>query len=213
MRWSTATNDWKDGHMTESAQVQSPLALVLLGLLAEEPMHAYRMRLLIRQRGKDTVVNVARSNSVYQTIDRLRRSGLIQVRATTRGAGRPDRTIYEITAEGKSTLRRWLATTLSTPAREFPEFPAALATMSATTPGEVTRALTARAAALTQRINELSGNTGDLPRLFLIEDEYAVAMARAELRWVRALIADLERKELFWNRKWIDEIRSRFGAR
>jgi DNA-binding PadR family transcriptional regulator len=212
MQWSTVMPGWEDDRMTESAQVQSPLALVLLGLLAEEPMHAYRMRHLIRQRGKDTVVNVARSNSVYQTIDRLRRSGLIRVRTTTRGEGRPDRTIYEITAEGKSTLREWLATTLSTPAREFPEFPAALATMSAATPGEVTRALTARAAALTQRIGELSGNTDDLPRLFLIEDEYAVAMARAELRWVRGLIADLESKELFWNRKWVDEIRSRFGA-
>jgi DNA-binding PadR family transcriptional regulator len=198
--------------MSGSTEVHSPLALVLLGLLAEEPMHAYRMRQLIRQRGKDTVVNVARSNSVYQTIDRLRRSGLIQVRTTARGEGRPDRTIYEITTEGKSTLRHWLATTLSTPAREFPEFPAALATMSAATPGEVARALTARAAALTERIGELSGNKNDVPRLFLIEDEYAVAIARAELRWIRGLISDLESKELFWNRKWIDEIRSRFGA-
>lgn len=201
--------------MTESAQVQSPLALVLLGLLTEEPMHAYRLRHLIRQRGKDTVVNVARSNSVYQTIDRLRRSGLIRVRTTTRGEGRPDRTIYEITAEGKSTLRHWLATTLSTPAREFPEFPAALATMAAATPTEAARALNARVAALTERIDELDARLkgNNVPRLFLVEDEYALAMARAELRWVRSLVADLEGKELFWNRKWLDEIRSRFGTR
>jgi DNA-binding PadR family transcriptional regulator len=201
--------------MTESAQVQSPLALVLLGLLTEEPMHAYRMRHLIRQRGKDSVVNVARSNSVYQTIDRLRRSGLIGVKTTTRGDGRPDRTIYEITAEGRTTLRHWLATTLSTPAREFPEFPAALATMSAATPTEVSRALTARVDALNRRIGELDARlrSNDVPRLFLIEDEYSITMARAELRWVRSVIADLERKALFWNRKWADEVRTRFGGK
>ena len=195
--------------MTEA--VHSPLALVVLGLLAEEPMHAYRIRQLIRQRGKDGVVNVARSNSVYQTIDRLGRSGLIRVRATTRGTGRPDRTTYEITADGRSALREWLVKTLSTPAREFPEFPAALATMSATTPTEAMRALTERVEALTVRIKDLD-KPPNVPRLFLVEDEYALAMARAELRWVRSLIADLESKELYWTRKWVDEIRSQFGT-
>jgi DNA-binding PadR family transcriptional regulator len=201
--------------MVEGPRHQSPLALVLLALLSEEPMHAYRMRRLIKERGKDKIVNVDRSNSVYQAIERLRRSGLIRVRETSRGEGRPDRTIYEITDDGRTALQRGLATTLSTPAREFPEFPAALATMAATTPENVAGYLEERAATLTRRLDEVEADhktdARTVPRLFLIEDEYGIAMARAELQWVRSLIGDLKRKELTWTKEWLDALRTDGG--
>jgi DNA-binding PadR family transcriptional regulator len=57
--------------MADRPRPRSPLAMVLLALLAEEPMHPYRMQQLIKGRGKDKIANVARPNSVYQTIDRL----------------------------------------------------------------------------------------------------------------------------------------------
>jgi len=44
---------------------RSALALVLLVLLAEEPMHPYRMRELIKERGKDKVANVARPSTAW----------------------------------------------------------------------------------------------------------------------------------------------------
>ncbi|MFD0684704.1 PadR family transcriptional regulator [Actinomadura fibrosa] len=201
--------------MAEGQRRQSPLALVLLALLSEEPMHAYRMRRLIKERGKDAVVNVERSNSVYQAIERLRRDGLIRVRETLRGEGRPERTLYEITGEGRDALRRWLATALSVPAREFPEFPAALATMSAATPEDVADHLEARAAALSRLLAETearrAADARTVPRLFLIEDEYSIAMAEAELRWVRSLIDELNRKELTWSREWLDGLRADGG--
>jgi DNA-binding PadR family transcriptional regulator len=46
------------------------LALAVLSMLTEEPMHAYRMQRLIKDRRKDDVVNVSQRNSVYQTIQR-----------------------------------------------------------------------------------------------------------------------------------------------
>ena len=75
--------------MTDRPPRRSPLAMVVLGLLAEAPMHPYRMQQLIKERGKDTVVNVAQRNSVYQTIDRLLRAGLIAVRETSQDARGP----------------------------------------------------------------------------------------------------------------------------
>src|SRR6185369_12765581 len=102
---------------------RSPLWIVVLGLACEEPMHPYRMQTLIKQRGKDQVANVAQRNSVYQTIDALRRAGLIRVRETSREERRPERTIYEATDEGRRALAAWVRTGLSTVAREFPEFP------------------------------------------------------------------------------------------
>src|SRR5262245_31067224 len=108
---------------------RSPLWIVVLALACEEPMHPYRMQTLIKQRGKDQVANVAQSNSVYQTIDALRRAGLITVRETSRDERRPERTVYEATEEGRRSLRNWIRNGLSTVAREFPEFPAVLATL------------------------------------------------------------------------------------
>jgi DNA-binding PadR family transcriptional regulator len=62
---------------------------VLLALLAEGPMHPYRMQQLIKHRGKDRVANVAQPNSVYQTIDGLLRAGLVTVHATDRSRAGP----------------------------------------------------------------------------------------------------------------------------
>lgn len=57
---------------------RSPLALAVLALLWEEPMHPYRIQQLIRERGKDEVVNVRQRASIYQAIDRLERDKLIE---------------------------------------------------------------------------------------------------------------------------------------
>src|SRR5262245_57089336 len=113
--------------MTISPRPRSPLWMVVLALACEEPMHPYRMQQLIKQRGKDHVANVAQRNSIYQTIDALLRADLIAVRGTSRNENRPEHTVYEATDEGRATLQAWLRAVLSVPAREFPDFPAALA--------------------------------------------------------------------------------------
>jgi DNA-binding PadR family transcriptional regulator len=180
---------------------RSPLAVVVLALVAEEPMHPYRMQQLIRFRGKDRIANVAQRNSVYQTIDRLLRTGLIAVHATDRTEGRPERTVYAITPRGRATLERWLETMLASPAREFPDFPAALAFLPFLSPETVRARLEQRASVLERRLAEPDQLPPglELPRIFLVEEEYARAMTRAELEWVRGLISDLDKRRLDWN--------------
>src|SRR3982750_4450484 len=117
----------KLGFVTSSEPRRSTLGLVLLALLVEAPMHPYRMQQTIKERGQDQLVNVAQRNSVYQALDRLVRDGLARPAGTSREAGRPERTVYEITEAGAATLRRWVTATLPAPARELPELPAALA--------------------------------------------------------------------------------------
>jgi DNA-binding PadR family transcriptional regulator len=58
---------------------RSSLGLMILCILSEEPAHPYRVQKLIRERGKDRVVNVRQRGSVYQTLGRLERLGLIEV--------------------------------------------------------------------------------------------------------------------------------------
>ncbi|MES2937335.1 MAG: PadR family transcriptional regulator [Pseudomonadota bacterium] len=201
----------------DRSRQRSTLALTVLALLAEEPMHAYRMHELIRQRGKDTVVNVAQRNSVYQTIARLLRIGWIRVQATQQDPGRPERVVYEITPEGRATATQWLKDMLGKPAREFPEFPAALAYLPLLTPAEARRQLAARAehlrAVLAQSQAATRGALAQgLPRLFLVEDEYRQAMMKAEIAWVAGLVRALQDGELTWSAQWLRRIAAQFGA-
>jgi DNA-binding PadR family transcriptional regulator len=182
---------------------------VLLALLAEEPMHPYRMQQMIKQRGKDRIANVAARNSVYQTIDRLLRASLITVRETSRDERRPERTVYDLTDAGRETLRSWLAAMLAAPAREFPEFPAALASLMLLTPAEVLEQLSARAAALSAEVDQDRASLAEfpeLPRLFRLDDEYLLAVREAELRWVNGVLDALRTGELTWSAEWIREV-------
>ncbi|MEU8660642.1 PadR family transcriptional regulator [Actinoplanes philippinensis] len=191
---------------------RSPLAMVLLALLVEAPMHPYRMQQVIKERGQDQLVNVAQRNSVYQTLDRLVREGLARPGGTTREAGRPERTVYEVTEEGTASLRRWLLEMLPEPAREFPEFPVALAFLPMLTPAETRELLERRVEKLTERAGAIDAQAPPgLPRLFLIEDEYRAGMLRAEIAWLRALIAELDEGTLDWDRTLIEETLTRFG--
>jgi DNA-binding PadR family transcriptional regulator len=185
---------------------RSPLALAVLATLFEEPMHPYRMQQLIKERGKDQVINVRDRASIYQTIERLLREGLIAVAETARDERRPERTVYRLTEEGRETVCDWLREMLSTPGREFPAFPAALSFLPLLTPEDALRQIEERALRLEgdlARLEAMLASAGrTLPRLFLVEDEYRVAVLRAELAWVRALADDLRAGRLTWSEEW-----------
>src|ERR1700759_1176612 len=120
MKVQAAANDAK----------RSNIAVAILAMLYEAPMHPYRMQQLIKDRGKQEVINVSQRASLYQTINRLEREGLISAQKAAKAENRPERTIYEITATGKETLRAWIRDMLSTPVKEYPEFPAALSVIA-----------------------------------------------------------------------------------
>ncbi|WP_206051118.1 PadR family transcriptional regulator [Nocardioides speluncae] len=180
---------------------RSPLAMVLLALLEEAAMHAYRMQQLIRERAQDSVVNVGSRNSVYQVLDRLQRHQLI---AVAEDGGQGGKTVYEITGAGRETLYAWLGEMLGRPRNEYPEFPAALAFVALLTPARTAELLAERIAeldaVLAQPDPETVGKELGLPRVFLVEDEYKRAMATAERAWVAGLVADLRSGSLAWER-------------
>ena len=192
---------------------RSTLAVVLLALLTEAPMHPYRMQQVIKERGQDQLVNVAQRNSVYQALDRLVRDGLARPAATAREAGRPERTTYEITEDGAATFRRWLTEMLTTPAREFPEFPAALAFLAILAPAEVKALLASRIEAQRERLTAIREQAPPgMPRLFLIEDEYRAALLGAEIAWLRSVVADLDSGAFTWDLALIQKTLAEFSG-
>jgi DNA-binding PadR family transcriptional regulator len=177
--------------------------MAILVALFEAPMHPYRMQQIIKERGKDKVINVQRRASIYQTIGQLEKTGLIQVRETSRDENRPERTTYELTAEGRTTIVEWMRDALATPANEFPEFPAAVSFLAILLPDDIQRQLERREVALMAKLNDTAESIADstrfLPRIFILEDELLRATLEAELVWVRAIIADLKSGSLTWN--------------
>ena len=186
---------------------RSPLALAILSLLENGPMHPYGIQRLIKQWGKDKVINVGQRASLYRMIDRLEDAGLITAGGTDRDERYPERTTYHLTDAGRAASRQWIAEIVSTPRNEYPEFPAALSFLMMVTPNTAERLLDQRRGQLIERIAELDAELATeveglrLPRVAMIDEEYQHAVAEAELRWVTATLEALRDGSLTWSRE------------
>lgn len=179
----------------------SPLALTVLSLLSYQPLHPYGIRRLIKQWGKDDVVNVGQPASLYRTIERLQAGGLVAVSQTERDQRYPERTVYEITDAGREVAGRWLAEMISAPVTEFPQFPAALSFVMMLSPAELAFLLDQRANRLAATLTEIGKSLAaepPLPRITMLDTEYLRAVTQAELDWVQSTAADLKAGRLRW---------------
>jgi DNA-binding PadR family transcriptional regulator len=184
--------------------------LTVLFMLASGPIHPYEMQRRIKLWGKDQVVNVAQRASLYKTIERLHEAGLIAVRQTERDQRFPERTVYELTDAGLRTAHAWLEDMLAQPRNEFPQFPAALSFIMVLFPEEARDLLSQRAAAVEKHVRALkkvlSGDSGPKPpRVALLETEYLLAMAQAELAWLRHTAEELRSGALRWSQAELAE--------
>ncbi len=193
---------------------RSPLGLIVLWQLFQGPMHVYRMQKMFETQGKDRVVNLRSRASLYQTIERLERHGMVEVYETRRAEGYPDRVVYAITDEGRVVAREWLREMLHTTEGEYPEFIAALSILFGLDPDDARAELELRAeklqAALEDAEHGLSAAQMGLPRLFLLEEEYRKTLLEAELSWLRGVIDDLREGRLTWSEEWLRELAAKF---
>src|SRR3954451_4289124 len=120
--------DGEAGAMS-AVRLSNPLALAVLALLEERPMHPYEMSTTLRERHKEDSIKL-NYGSLYSVVASLLKYGLIAVQETVREGNRPERTIYTITRDGRAKMTGWLAELVSTPAREFTGFEAALSLMA-----------------------------------------------------------------------------------
>jgi DNA-binding PadR family transcriptional regulator len=170
-------------------------------MLHTRPLHPYGIQRLIKQWGKDQVVNVSQRVSLYRTIDRLQAAGLVAVAETERDHQYPERTVYTITDAGRAATRQWLEEMLAVTKQEFPEFPAALSHVVMLTPQETLGLLERREALLNAMHEGLAAGLASpegMPRVISLEAEYMLATATAQLAWVRSVIDDLRTGRLSW---------------
>jgi DNA-binding PadR family transcriptional regulator len=180
------------------------LALAVLALLVERPLHPYGVLALLKQRGKGEVININQRATVYKTVTRLAEAGLITVRHTERDQQYPERTLYELTESGREVLNEWLGEMLVGGDHEYPEFPAALSFIMFFTPDQALSLLDRRCQQLIRRRAELEAALAEaatmpgLPEVSVLEVRYLHAMVTAEMAWVEQTVDDLKNKRLDW---------------
>jgi DNA-binding PadR family transcriptional regulator len=179
--------------MAKRRKVGNLLALSLLNMLTQRPMYPYEMASTLRSHGKDSTIKI-NWGSFYTVVQNLEKHGFIEAIEVAREGRQPERTVYQITDAGRAEVRDWLRELLSVPEREHSSFEAALGESPAVPPDELIDLLRQRLAALEKANDgmqaELAALKTDLPRLFIIESEYYLALRRAEEQWVRGLLQE-----------------------
>ncbi|RMI31427.1 PadR family transcriptional regulator [Nocardia stercoris] len=180
--------------MAKKRKVGNLLALAVLATLYERPMHRYEIASTLRERGKDRDMDI-KWGSLYTVVQNLEKHGFLEIVGSERDGARPERTIYRITDPGRAELTDWTRELIANTEPEHHRFVAGLSVLGLLPPDEVIALLGTRIEQLEREID--SGRTelrvvgASVPRLFLIESEFRVAMLEAEARWTRALRAEL----------------------
>lgn len=176
-------------------KLSNPLALAVMAQLGEGPKHPYEIAQVLRQRGLEHTIKI-NFGSLYTVVQNLEKHGFVEVTGVQRQGNRPERTLYGLTDAGREELHDWLADLLAVPVQEFPVFASALSLMLVLPPDEAVALLEQRAGKQELLAAGIRGTLaalrGELPRVFIVETEFALHMVEAEARWVRGLVAEIK---------------------
>lgn len=180
----------------------TPLALAVLELLHQGPMHPYEMHQTMRTRHTDRIVKL-KAGSLYHAVERLERLGLVEVAETVRSGRRPERTVYALTGAGRKAFVHQVTELLGTPAEEFPAYPLAVGLASSLERDAVLRELERRTAELRRLVAADQAGVErlvrmDLPEPYWLDLRYTLAVREAELAWTTDLAEQIRTGRIEW---------------
>ncbi|MFD3707324.1 PadR family transcriptional regulator [Nocardia sp. NPDC058658] len=180
--------------MATKRKVNNLLALAVLSVIVQRPMHRYEIAATLRAHGKDRDMDI-KWGSLYTVVQNMEKAGFLEVVGSERDGARPERVIYRITDAGRAEMADWTRELLAAPEPEHHRFTAGLSILAVLAPDEVIELLGTRIETLTRTIAttraELDQLKGTLARLFVVESEYGLAMLEAEANWARSLRDEL----------------------
>jgi DNA-binding PadR family transcriptional regulator len=187
-------------------KVSNLLALAILSLLSERPMHPYEISTTLRERHKEESIKL-NYGSLYTVVESLVRAGFIVSTGTVRQGRRPERTTYAITEAGRVELDDWLSELVSTPVKEYTHFEAALSLLGVLPPAEALRLLLERRDRLISSQHSARAtlefmNRSGLPRIFMLEAEFNIEIDDAQLRYVEKIIEGIATRSLEGIEMW-----------
>ena len=180
--------------MAQRRKVSNLLGLHVMATLAVTPLHPYEMAAHMRARGKDQDLKI-QWGSLYTVVQNLEKHGFIEAAETVREGRRPERTVYRLTEAGREEMTDWLRDLVGRPQPEYPRLQTALSIIGALPPDEVIELLDQRLDVLRVENDSLRQQLRiaghEVPRIFLIESEFQLALRETEVAWIIALLKDL----------------------
>jgi DNA-binding PadR family transcriptional regulator len=194
--------------MAKKRTVGNLLALAVLSYLTQRPMHPYELSRTLRDNGDARSIKF-NHGSLYMVVQQLAKAGFITEQETNREGQRPERTVYALTDAGRAELRDWLRELVEEPQHEYPHFVAALSLIAALPPDDVLTLLRRRLDRLADLRSEIRRTIDDtlaqgVPALFLIEEEYRLALLDAETSFVERFIDQITDPETGWAPMWAE---------
>lgn len=179
----------------------TPMAVMVLALLREGDMHPYEMVRLMRARRDERLLTVT-NGTLYHTVGRLQRAGLVEEVGIERDGNRPERTTYTLTDAGASALVVWLRRELASIDRPA-DFRIALSEAHNLERADAVELLRTRREALDEaHIQHRDGLRGardkGVPEQVLVEFERQEVLLEAELRWLDSLLSRLDAEAFPW---------------
>jgi DNA-binding PadR family transcriptional regulator len=169
-------------------------------------MHPYELSRTLRDNGDARSIKF-NHGSLYMVVQQLAKAGYIAEQETSREGQRPERTVYAITDAGRREVHDWLSELIGQPEHEYPHFVAALSLVAALPPSEVVPLLNERLTALAVQRAEIQGMIDSslsqgVPELFLVEEEYRLALLDAEVAFVERFTDRITDPETGWGPAW-----------
>lgn len=192
--------------MATKRKVSNLLALAVLSYLSQRAMHPYELSRTLRDNGDDRSIKF-NHGSLYMVVQQLEKAGYVTAQETNREGQRPERTVYALTDAGRQELRDWLRDLLGEPEHEYPSFVAALSLIGALPPSQVVPLLRHRLQRLAERAAQTRRQietvlAQGVPELFLIEEQYRLAIDDAESTYVTSLIDRVTDPQTGWGPMW-----------
>ena len=192
--------------MAKKRKVGNLLALAVMSYLSQQPMHPYELGRTLREHGDARSIKF-NHGSLYMVVGQLAKAGYITELETSREGQRPERTVYALTDAGRAEFGDWLRELVAEPQQEYPHFVAALSLIAALPPSEVVPLLRHRLDRLHEasaEIRSLIDTTLDrgVPELFLVEEEYRLALLAAETAFIEELIGKITDARAGWAAEW-----------
>ena len=179
----------------------TPLGVIVLALLREDDMHPYEMMRLLRRRRADRLVPVA-NGTLYHTVGRLERAGLIERMGVDRNGNRPERTTYSVTDAGTAAVGDWVRAELPRLDRPI-EIRVAIAEVHNLDRAEATRLLRQRLQVLIAERAEYAESSASVdargvPAQFVLELRLRERLLDAEAEWLSDFVDRLESGDIPW---------------
>ena len=169
--------------------------LALLGLIVEQPRHAYEVEQVIEERNMRYWTEIGFS-SIYRILNKLEKSGWLEGKMQPPEGKGPARKVYHLTAEGQRIWQEGVMYTLANPERSYSSFLIGLDSLSVLPETEVLMALQVNLEQQQAVHDELSRAIAAHPMKdnFYIEIffDYILTQLANEIAWLEKLKQKLE---------------------